>query len=101
MLRFSILLCLLASICLSSAYNNRNFDQLEYALEQDTKALSRPRRVPAPEEARYCRKRMLTYIFSICEKTCDSMNGKDIATECCGKQCSPEFVRLHCCPSTV
>uniref|UniRef100_A0A1I7UA67 IlGF domain-containing protein n=2 Tax=Caenorhabditis tropicalis TaxID=1561998 RepID=A0A1I7UA67_9PELO len=88
----------------SSVENNIRFLhdlQMEMQLDKSLdKPMSRVRRVPAPGDARACGRKLVLYVLTVCEDSCNPKHGKDIATLCCAQQCSEELIKEACCPSS-
>ncbi|EFP07454.1 hypothetical protein CRE_26580 [Caenorhabditis remanei] len=110
MLRIFTILCLFASIYITSAsfgrsfdvdLNNALFNQLQFEHLRAPRILSRHRRVPGPGDIRACGRKLVAMVFHICSEPCNPKEGKDIATECCSNQCTDAFIRSACCPDAV
>nr|2KJI_A Chain A, Probable insulin-like peptide beta-type 5 [Caenorhabditis elegans] len=49
-------------------------------------------------ETRACGRKLISLVMAVCGDLCNPQEGKDIATECCGNQCSDDYIRSACCP---
>ncbi|EFP07541.1 hypothetical protein GCK72_006161 [Caenorhabditis remanei] len=100
-------LLVLTVLIASATASYRNMDanarllkemEMEMELEDEVKQLSRARRVPAGSDTRSCGRKLVMYVIAVCGEVCNSKTGVDIATHCCGQQCSDDYIRTTCCP---
>uniref|UniRef100_A0A1I7UA65 IlGF domain-containing protein n=1 Tax=Caenorhabditis tropicalis TaxID=1561998 RepID=A0A1I7UA65_9PELO len=94
--------CLVVAVS-ASFHKTQNTDQLlkeiEYDLEFEdaVRKLSRARRVPE-SKVRSCGRKLVLYVLTVCETSCDPKKGKEVSILCCNEKCSEETIKQYCCP---
>ncbi|PIC46582.1 hypothetical protein B9Z55_006226 [Caenorhabditis nigoni] len=81
----------------SSEVNDRLIRQLAFELAVDDAIENMPKS-RARRASRTCGPRLIAFVMKVCGDLCSPQEGKDIATHCCGSQCTDEYIREACCP---
>ncbi|CAI2345255.1 unnamed protein product [Caenorhabditis sp. 36 PRJEB53466] len=70
--------------------------EMEMAIEEFLRPMSRPRRVPSA--TRKCGAVLMHYVKAVCGGACNAVTGVDVGTRCCSDSCDEAFLRKSCCP---